>query len=207
MLKPLNQPRLSPVSTSVSPRFQQYQYGISSPRINTSIASRKASEPSPSPSPIPAPSPNLSRKVKYVSRGTQYSPKIRKMNNLPPTEPPLVNDAQSQHDEKSSREKDIPSKAISPTPTSPSKPVLVAESPNLKRHNRDEASSTISTNQSLHTKRVRPAQAPVKVLPAKYEFCEVEDMVILIANMISELIQTNDELPLRSGVLTRFHSR
>jgi hypothetical protein len=32
-------------------------------------------------------------------------------------------------------------------------------------------------------------------------------MVVLIANMISELIQTNDALPLRSGVLTRFHSR
>jgi hypothetical protein len=47
----------------------------------------------------------------------------------------------------------------------------------------------------------------VKILPARYEFCPVEDMVVLIANMISELIQMNDHLPLRSGVLTRFHSR
>ncbi|KIM92967.1 hypothetical protein OIDMADRAFT_67150, partial [Oidiodendron maius Zn] len=46
-----------------------------------------------------------------------------------------------------------------------------------------------------------------KLLSAKYEFCEVEDIVVLIANMISELIETNDVLPLRSGVLTRFHSR
>jgi hypothetical protein len=37
--------------------------------------------------------------------------------------------------------------------------------------------------------------------------CSVEDMVILIADMISELIETNDNLPLRDVVLTRFHSR
>jgi hypothetical protein len=45
------------------------------------------------------------------------------------------------------------------------------------------------------------------VLPARYELCAVEDMVILIADMISELIETNDNLPLRDVVLTRFHSR
>jgi len=68
-------------------------------------------------------------------------------------------------------------------------------------------SSTGGKSQTLASKRPRSAQTPVKILPLKYEFCDVEDMVVLIANMISELIQTNDGLPLRSGVLTRFHSR
>jgi hypothetical protein len=35
----------------------------------------------------------------------------------------------------------------------------------------------------------------------------VDDMVVVISHMISELIETNDQLPLRNGVLTRFHSR
>lgn len=45
------------------------------------------------------------------------------------------------------------------------------------------------------------------MLPEKYEFCAVEDMVVLIANMLGELIETNDALALKSGHLTRFHSR
>ncbi|KAH8593194.1 cyclin-domain-containing protein [Bisporella sp. PMI_857] len=96
-----------------------------------------------------------------------------------------------------------------PTPEAPPSPVIPAESPSLKkRQNRDDAPSIVPPNSHTGTsKRVRPAQGPVKVLPAQYELCQVEDMVILIANMISELIATNDELPLRKGVLTRFHSR
>jgi hypothetical protein len=91
-------------------------------------------------------------------------------------------------------------------------PVVKAESPSTKRRQSQEKSpgsspSDISSGKPYVPKRARSMQTPVKILPAKYEFCEVEDMVVLIANMISELIQTNDGLPLRSGVLTRFHSR
>ncbi|KAH8820458.1 cyclin-domain-containing protein [Xylogone sp. PMI_703] len=93
----------------------------------------------------------------------------------------------------------------------PSKPAPIAESPTMKRRQSVpfdiSGSHTADKSQILPPKRPRPAQTQVKVLPLRYELCEVEDMVILIANMISELIQTNDELPLRTGVLTRFHSR
>ncbi|POS84408.1 cyclin-domain-containing protein [Erysiphe pulchra] len=47
----------------------------------------------------------------------------------------------------------------------------------------------------------------MKILPFKYELCPVEDLVILISSMIQELIHTNDNLPARTNVLTRFHSR
>ncbi|CAK7263271.1 Pho80p cyclin [Sporothrix epigloea] len=57
------------------------------------------------------------------------------------------------------------------------------------------------------SKRAKPEAAPVKTLPEQYEFCKVEDMVVLIANMLGELIETNDVLALKSGHLTRFHSR
>lgn len=55
--------------------------------------------------------------------------------------------------------------------------------------------------------RPRTLPAAPKVLPLAYETCAVEDMVILIAHMISELVETNDCLALSSGSLTRFHSR
>ncbi|KAI6248670.1 Nuc-1 negative regulatory protein preg [Erysiphe necator] len=47
----------------------------------------------------------------------------------------------------------------------------------------------------------------MKALPLNYEFCPVEDLVVLISSMIQELIHTNDNLPVRTNVLTRFHSR
>ncbi|CAL3967049.1 unnamed protein product, partial [Diplocarpon coronariae] len=91
-------------------------------------------------------------------------------------------------------------------PSSPTKPALQPESPGLKRRQSQGTGSSIPvTTQTIRTKRPRSDQEP-KVLPLKYELCAVEDVVILIANMIQELIQQNDTLPLRNGVLTRFHS-
>ncbi|KAM5342951.1 hypothetical protein ACJ41O_013917 [Fusarium nematophilum] len=57
------------------------------------------------------------------------------------------------------------------------------------------------------TKRPKPDAPPPKVLPEKYEFCAVEDMVELIAHMLAELIATNDAIRISNGGLTRFHSR
>lgn len=202
MLKPVNQPRLSPASTDTSPRFQQYHYGPSSPHTSTIKSSRRISEPSPSPSLKPCPAPIPSRQVSYVSRGTQYSPMIQKMNDSLPgqslpgiaAQPPL--------------EKDKASEIVAPPPSLITHPISQTTSPVLKkRHSPDENISSVKSEESLPTKRVRPTETTVKTLPLKYELCEVEDMVILIANMISELIETNDGLPLRSSVLTRFHSR
>ncbi|KAM3555444.1 hypothetical protein ARSEF4850_005995 [Beauveria asiatica] len=56
-------------------------------------------------------------------------------------------------------------------------------------------------------KRARPDEHPPKVLPIRYEFCHVDDMVELIAHMLNELIATNDAIRTTSGGLTRFHSR
>lgn len=94
---------------------------------------------------------------------------------------------------------------------STSTPILKPELPTMKRHPSreivEDRSSSVTSSNGIAPKRARSATEPVKFLPARYELCEVEDIVILIANMISELIATNDALPLRTGVLTRFHSR
>jgi hypothetical protein len=85
-------------------------------------------------------------------------------------------------------------------------PPIQPESPSMKRRQSAiEDAHTPSKKESL-SKRVKP-QASVKILPRQYEHCEEEDMVILIASMIAELIQRNDALPPQGGVLTRFHSR
>ncbi|KAH8677423.1 cyclin-domain-containing protein [Xylariales sp. PMI_506] len=90
-------------------------------------------------------------------------------------------------------------------------------SPAKRRNSQDLATAISSSNgtvvsavaqsQSSSPKRSKTAKGPLKVLPLRYELCEGEDMVILIANMLSELIETNDSLGMKSGHLTRFHSR
>ncbi|KXJ96952.1 cyclin-domain-containing protein [Microdochium bolleyi] len=88
-------------------------------------------------------------------------------------------------------------------------------SPSKRRKSIEEAVGTVahpSTSVVVSSlpsspKRSKPNQGPPKVLPLKYELCDVEDMVILIANMLSELIETNDAIAMKSGQLTRFHSR
>jgi len=196
MLKPL-----SSASASPSPRFQPYQYGQPSNRISTS--QRRISKPSPSASPISTLAPTPLGQVSYVSRGTQYSPMTERMNDpSPASEPPLEKRTQPASTE--TRAAQILNAMV---PFNNSAPNLDSPTIIKRRQSQDENSSSINMSQAAPPKRVRPAQASVKILPATYESCEAEDMVILIADMISELIETNDDLPLRSGVLTRFHSR
>jgi hypothetical protein len=97
----------------------------------------------------------------------------------------------------------------SSVPPSPTKPTLKPESPGVKRRQSPEQNqSAASSIGELAPKRTRSAPSAAKILPVKYEECAVEDLVVLIASMISELIETNDALPPRPNpVLTRFHSR
>ncbi|KAL2808191.1 cyclin-domain-containing protein [Aspergillus granulosus] len=57
------------------------------------------------------------------------------------------------------------------------------------------------------SKRLRPEKPAVKYLPARYEFADPKDLVVLISSMLMELIRFNDKIPLHQGRLTRFHSR
>nr|XP_036584205.1 cyclin [Colletotrichum truncatum]KAF6793594.1 cyclin [Colletotrichum truncatum] len=88
----------------------------------------------------------------------------------------------------------------------------VMASPGKRRNSQDPAVAqasafTAGDSSTSATKRPKPTAGPPKILPQRYELCSVEDMVVLIAHMLSELIETNDALALRSGSLTRFHSR
>jgi hypothetical protein len=56
-------------------------------------------------------------------------------------------------------------------------------------------------------KRQRPMDPSVKIMPLKYETCDVKALGVLISDMLMELVRLNDDIPLRDGQLTRFHSR
>lgn len=214
MLKP--QPRSSPVATSLSPTLHTYRYGQSSPRTINLAPSRTSSLSQRSQySPKLAPP---RQAVHYADHATQWSPPIvPKMESLvlavPPV--PLQNSSPTAHE---IPQPDIPKPhASAAIPTSapadaPARPVKEGESPSSrKREPPEESASGASSIQGQvlpeRNVRPRPAQGPVKILPLRYEFCDVKDIVDIIADMISALIQTNDVLPLRQGILTRFHSR
>lgn len=86
--------------------------------------------------------------------------------------------------------------------------VVDGDSPSMrKRSSPHEIPANANSSPGSHVKRTKEAPPAVKFVPTNYEFCDIGDIVVLIANMINELIATNDGLPLRNGVLTRFHSR
>jgi hypothetical protein len=193
MLKPLTQSRASPVS---SPNFRYAPASRSLPGSPSTRRDSKSKAPS-----LPS-KPTVANRVQYVDAGTQWSPMMNYKMDPPATEPVRIGPRAPLQPAPSV------TPIVAPTPPSPTRPSLQSVSPAMKRRQSQEVpTALISSSQILPTKRAKSDQTPVKVLPAKYEFCPVEDMVVIIANMISELIQTNDQLPLRSGVLTRFHSR
>lgn len=69
------------------------------------------------------------------------------------------------------------------------------------------SSAASSSSQGSSPKRSRQAKPAVKEMPEQYETCDVKDLVLLISNMLMELVRFNDEIPLKDGRLTRFHSR
>lgn len=190
----------SPLSRS-SQSSPNWHYAEPSPRI-THLSRRHQSTNSNSKSQSPRP-----QLTNYVDVGTQWSPRT---DSHPPNT--QVKPEKEQVEKIAQTELPaMPTVSMANGPIPIPKPALKAESPTMKRRQSrdttDGGPSNSDNKQEVRPKRARSASRPVKLLPARYEFCEVEDMVILIANMISELIQTNDALPLRTGVLTRFHSR
>lgn len=69
------------------------------------------------------------------------------------------------------------------------------------------ASNAAGEEPARPAQRAKTLPAAPKTLPLAYETCSIEDIVVLIAHMLTELIETNDGLALSSGNLTRFHSR
>ncbi|KAI1210403.1 cyclin-domain-containing protein [Annulohypoxylon truncatum] len=218
-------------ATSASPRTFHYATPHSpqqSPKITVPLPRRQSrhslSRSSPSNS---LRSPSLSKPKQYVGvdAATQYSP-IEPFDPMvplrsaqvsgprissstaakiatPTTAPPQPKPQSAVHENSS---------GPTPSPSRPARSQSQTLSPNKRRKSQDPirpnpSSSVVASSQPSTPKRSKPNECPPRVLPLKYELCEVEDMVILISNMLGELIETNDSIAMKSGHLTRFHSR
>ena len=137
-----------------------------------------------------------------VDAGTQYSPPLVGVPSMAsPPKPPGKR------------------RSFSKSPDVPAEPTLAPQIPSK----RTDVSSSISqaatsssttlaksssvSSQGSSPKRARPHKPAVKYMPAQYETCDVKDLVVLISNMLMELVRFNDDIPLKDGRLTRFHSR
>ncbi|KAI0472301.1 cyclin-domain-containing protein [Xylaria cf. heliscus] len=219
-----------PTSASASPRDFRYaprpaspstRSPHQSPTITASLRRRHSRPSAPSPpgshnnkSPSQQPRP---RQYVGVDAATQYSP----MEPFDPTVPLRAADAPAPRKPASIPAADKVATQPVPLPEAVERPVEPSPetaqsdrqsanplSPTKRRNSHDHGVvSAVGVSQSSSPKRTRPNASPPKILPLRYELCEIEDMVILIANMIGELIETNDSLAMKSGNLTRFHSR
>ena len=147
---------------------------------------------------------------RMVDAATQYSPPLVPNNTI--VEAPKVR-AKRKERSISPPEAAVlpPEPPLAPLPFVPrgAEPAPLAQhsATSLRTSASTDSSSGLSSSSQTLAKRVRPPMAEVKIMPAKYETCDVRDLVVLISNMLMELIRFNDEIPLRDGGLTRFHSR
>ncbi|KAL2131300.1 hypothetical protein VTI74DRAFT_5284 [Chaetomium olivicolor] len=224
-------------STNAFPRgrFRIFHYAPapssrhSSPCVPAVAKSRRQSG-SPAP-PIALSSSSASPPKRYVAvdAATQYSP-MEPMDyatgallpRVPPTNTDQKSPAKPAADAMAAPDEQPapvvqpparPHKAVPPGPKQRIDSPSLTASPSKRRNSQGPGSITSALsagaeqNPSTLSKRARPDTTPPKLLPRRYELCPVEDMVVLIAHMLGELIERNDALALKSGHLTRFHSR
>ncbi|KAI4812205.1 cyclin-domain-containing protein [Aureobasidium sp. EXF-8845] len=104
-----------------------------------------------------------------------------------------------------------PSSTSGPETSLPERPIHTDTADTSARTNLAAAQDPSQSPSLTKKPRTQPDPTPnmdpnVKIMPLKYETCNVKDLGFLISNMLMELIRLNDKLPL-NGRLTRFHSR
>lgn len=88
----------------------------------------------------------------------------------------------------------------------------VSELPQRQAGQQDQQQPEAQEARSTHghssaPKRSRQDPGTEKLMPREYWTSNPKELGVLISNMLMELIRLNDQIPLRDGRLTRFHSR
>ncbi|KAF1970094.1 cyclin-domain-containing protein [Bimuria novae-zelandiae CBS 107.79] len=201
-------------STPPSPAFHLRQSPYHAPR-RPSSPSRAGSQSTTKPAPTQQP-------ARYRDGWTQYTPP-----GYPPTskiKPPDVpierraTSAEASVTEPPRTTPPEPSLRIEPPSATP--PSSSAQEQEQEREQegeegawRDPPRRTLqqeaSAVPSSPAKRARPRSrgGALTVMPINYETCDVKDLGTLVSDMLMELVRLNDDMPLRDGQLTRFHSR
>lgn len=139
----------------------------------------------------PDPLPEPSNSIAHIQRGETSATPV----TTEPPEPNLRTDPQPV----------VPAQSVQPTRRASRD--IEADAQRAQQRVRQSEASPASPEQSSPAKRPRSLNQNVKVMPFNYETCDVKDLGVLISDMLMELVRLNDEMPLRDGQLTRFHSR
>ncbi|TGZ82799.1 cyclin-domain-containing protein [Ascodesmis nigricans] len=160
--------------------------------------------------------------------GSSSGPPPHKRRRTPPPEAPGKADGSGVNNGRcgsslSSRNSSGRGNSTSPTglaapPTSTGTPAMAAtsrtsQSPRTPRTPGNPQNLTASTIPApippipVTPKRQKSSSPAPKALPRLYQNVAPTDLVILISDMLHELVQLNDRIPLSGAVLTRFHSR
>ena len=208
-------PTLHASTTICSPRAYDGAY-----RLSTSRSPRGYIKPPPpaafrrnhSKSPIVYPNPykrplfDSSSAKATVDAGTQYSPPVTAMSSAADPSIDLGKRQGNPSLERPPPEPELEAKTLPKRPaTSSPVPRTTTALPIINP--RTASSSSSNRSQGSSPKRARGFKSANKLMPIQYETCDVKDLVLLISNMLLELIRFNDDIPLKDGRLTRFHSR
>jgi hypothetical protein len=220
-------------SATHSPRFHPQVAGTSSSRRPDTPTAATTAVSAHSPVLSVARSPHL-RKRETVDAGTQYTPPdypptFQPSSSAPPNsktsacEP--TRSPQSTRTRAKRRETSDPVVTEPPEPqlrASPQKPPITQDvapptqgsiggdtqrAGQQQTGQAESGNTTLNRQSSSSSKRARPQDPSVKVMPLKYETCDIKDLGILVSDMLMELVRLNDAIPLQDGQLTRFHSR
>ncbi|KAF1990914.1 cyclin-domain-containing protein [Aulographum hederae CBS 113979] len=178
-------------------------------------------------------SPSLRGRRQFVETGTQYSPEgyPPTARARPQPEPasqalptsqaqtPAQGQTQAQSPQsvrsKVSRRRESSADATTAPPARVGEADAASQSPNDTRTASDSSSDVIDTSVSRVPsadvrplpKRPRQNENGDKIMPQQYELCDCKELGVLVADMLLELVRLNDQIPLKDGQLTRFHSR
>ncbi|KAK5147337.1 hypothetical protein LTR04_000857 [Oleoguttula sp. CCFEE 6159] len=212
-IRPYNASYLSP--TSHSPRQSRQQPSVtSSARVEATSTSTSTTTPSTpaAPEAHASPTSNTSPVTRRTAdAATQYTPP-----DLPPTSRPTTKAQPAGAAEEPSvakgKRREVSSSPSHDAKTEPPEPVSRADPQPFDGAPAalpEDAPTNARPNatQIPAAKRARPSAPEPKVMPIKYETCDVKDLGVLISDMLMELVRLNDNIPLRDGQLTRFHSR
>lgn len=233
---PYHAPRRPSTSSCASPRPSSQLTNPPPRRPDAHHNHHQPAAPHHSPVPAFARSPHPGRR-RYCDSSTQYSPDGYPPTYRPaPSQPqPPATSLTSKHppsnvpvargdtsattttvteppepSPRTSPQTALPTKPTQPNtrpstdPNSDQEPQPILHTP---RQHDDAAQAAMSSDQSSPAKRARPQSSSLKVMPFKYETCDVKELGILVSDMLMELVRLNDDMPLRDGQLTRFHSR
>lgn len=218
-----------------APRRPSSSSQASSRSLQVTTASQRRPDAQTTPASHQDPVPSFSRspqlrKRRYCDAGTQYSPDgypptytpapipppSETAPVLPPSQPPVPTERRATSAESSVTEPPEPNLRIRPHVAAPTRTTVSTTTPSRDHGDepppslhtpRQHDPAPLSDEHSSPAKRARPHSGSRKVMPIKYETCDVKDLGVLVSDMLMELVRLNDDMPLRDGQLTRFHSR